>query len=53
MKQLDEVTFKSSSRLWLEILISQALECAKKNWTTKSEVFYFYVCLLIHAAVNS
>lgn len=35
-------------------LISQALECVKKHWTTKSEkVFYFYVCLLMHAVVSS
>lgn len=41
MKQLNEVTFKSSSRLWFEILISQALECVKKHWTTKSESILF------------
>lgn len=51
MKQLNEVTFKSSSRLWLETLISQALECVKKHWTAKS--FYFYVYLLMHAVVSS
>lgn len=54
MKQLNEVTFKSSNRFWLETLISQTLECVKRHWTTKSErVFYFYVCLLMHAVVSS
>jgi len=56
LEQLDEATFKSSSRFWLEALISPALECLEKHWTIKSEkgFFYYYcVCLFMYAVVSS
>lgn len=56
MAHLNEATFKSGSRFWLEALTSWALECLKKHWTTKSEkvcgvcffYYYYYYCVPVY-----